>query len=133
MKTLLLLAWKIGLKKKFNLIERYFSRWKRKQRKEKKLTTQLFQTDRDIIEMTSCFAFLQYQIFFSIQNAKDLIDLTVNNYNSPRPPTYFDHLKINYRGQFHHHYTSSFQACRSQKCKKTVKSSSFFCFWDLLS
>ena len=32
------------------------------------------------------------------------------------------------RGQFHHHFTSSFYEHRSQKRKKTVKSSSFFRF-----
>ena len=33
------------------------------------------------------------------------------------------------RGQFHQHFMNSFYACRSQKCKKTVRSSSFLHFW----
>ena len=33
--------------------------------------------------------------------------------------------------QFHQQFTCSFYAPRSQKRKKTVKSSSFLCFWDL--
>ena len=35
-------------------------------------------------------------------------------------------------GQFHQHFTSSFYMHRSQKRKKTVRSSNFLHFWDLL-
>ena len=35
--------------------------------------------------------------------------------------------------QFHQHFTRSFYVRRSQKRKKTFKSSSFFRFWDLLA
>jgi len=34
-------------------------------------------------------------------------------------------------GRFHQHFTCSFYACRSQKCKNTVKSSVFFCAFGI--